>query len=1342
MKTDGRCEMGQYRRSEGVLKPLQRLFIFVVLATLAFNTGTAVAQQAENGLLKIGGFRCANLKKLNNSPSFDLYKTGDYNFTSFRQDVWRRLGVPFWYPAGSGAVRVAGPGWRPEVGDDISSMEVGGEASEGIARTGAHSKDEATNETHADSHGGEVNNLNDGDITTGWSPSDGKPNARISIAFVSGARVNMIRILSLADPEDALRDYSVGLILPDGSLKEIASVGEEHNVGRPLHEFPVPQIEAKGIYLDLREPADAKKIPTIYEFEAKGHFLVPPVLKELPSEVVIPMGGYAGEELHFIGNVGTGFPTTPDLETPVGQYVIHYENGKTENVPLVAGNNVADMRYGNFVPNAQFIVGLKPHEPKPGELTYHLDEMAHVEAEDQFMFFSHRLGHPNWPIQSVEFRCTRPRTMLMLAAVTLQQYGPRMNPLVYNGKMVRPYPADTPPAKPSALDTLTDRSRELSLDGEWLYATDPGNEGIRRQYFSPAYDASQWKTMAVPSQWFVKGLNYNGVVWFRRTIQVPASFPGSVAKLNFGAVDYDARIWLNGVYVGRHIGAYTSFKMNVTSLLHKGASNLLVVRVDSPIDPGYEKEKTIIKGNSVDDLIIPYGQDGSMGGIYRSVFLRAEGDVGIDDLWAKTKLSKNLKHADVQVLLSLENTASSGTVEVRATLLEPKRPGITPRSFTAAAIVKLTTAQIPVELGLSVDDPLLWYPWQQGEPYLHILKVEVLQNGQVLDRRYIHVGLRQIEFNEKGQYLLVNHHRIFLKGMVNDDIHWRSLMDRTGYAQRIQMQKDANLNIIRLIAHQSSPDFYDLCDEMGMMVWQEMPLQWGYSRTEVIRQDIKKVVRETVDQTRSHASVVGWSSWNEGGQPEFSDRVTSIINEEDGTRPVSLSSGVGESIHIYPTSFQHSLRRRTPLWIGLSLGFVSETGAYSIAPEESIREITGDDFLPFDSAAPLWDNFNSYRLEDGPFFLDTSGPEEWPKEKIMQYILAKIKPTARWFAQYQQSQYENARAQRFAPSTSLINCRFDDAFPLGFSGSVVTFTGRPKPAYYAVQAANRAVLPILFFDFHGAKDVRVVNDYWFRSWKGAKLSYRLTSRDGKVIRNLSRIFDLPPDSVVSVLNRDEAGDVWHVPGGFFADLTIRDSEGKLLSENHYDYTEEEVQTFVTSVYPLAPVKPINSVVLTAEQATATHNVKKRPSAGGTYSHELLETIDGETPQIEFTANVPEDSNYYIRLSANSGKEARKLELFIDGKKAELENDAGYNMDDHITRDNDYVGGGDIIPPISWYPGWQVYLSRGSHLLVFKVATGQPTPKLTLDAVSIQRYKPLADPYRLPAFAKRGQLAAH
>ena len=1296
----------------------------LILLTL-FCLSSARGQQVQSGLLRVGGFRCASLKSLGNDSSLDLYRTGYWNYTGFRMEVWRRLGIPFWYRKGTGVVRVAGEGWRPELGDDISSAQAGGSAVE-ETEVGVADQSKGVDPHDAEERG--AANAIDRDKSTSWQPSGAGHRGRLVVTFAGPARVNQIRFLSDNGPRSTPRDYSLGLIRPDGSTQEIALIAGEDSVAGTWREFAVSGIDAKGIFIDVRASGDAQHSATITEFEAKGEFLAEPKLASYPTQVVIPMGGYAGPELHFIGNVGTGFPVAPDAEIPVGEYVVHYANGQTERVPLIAGKNVADLRYGHFVPEAEFAYGLKPYDPPHGEAGYHLNQQLPVEINSQLMIFSHHLEHVDWPIQSVEFRCTRPKTSLVLAAITLEQSGPRINPLFYNGKMVRPYPEDTPPAPPSPLDALKDHSREMLLDGMWSYRTDPGNEGIRKQFFSPSYDVSSWKTMPVPSQWFVQGLDYHGVVWFRREIQVPTSLPGAVAELIFGAVAYQASVWVNGVYVGSHIGPYTAFRIDVSSVLHKGAANLVVVRVDCPLDPGYENYKTLVEGNTMDDISMPYGREGSTGGIYRSVILRGRGDSGIDELWASTELSQDLKHADVAVKLNLKSGSPAGKVEVRATLTEPERPGGAARTFTATRQVKLDSGQIPVELHFSIDDPLLWYPWEQGTPYLHVLKVEAYRNGELSDTQFIRVGLRQVEFNDQNHYALVNHHRIFLKGILNDDIHWRSLMDRRGYAQRIKMQKDANINIIRMIAHQSGDDMYDLCDEMGMMIWQEMPLQWEYSRSSQIREEILGVVHDTLIQTRPHASIVGWSAWNEGGQPEFSDRITAMIRALDGTRPLTRASGHGEfDVHIYP-NMTDGLQRRTPLWTGLRLNFVSETGSYGLSSEQIIREMAGDNYFQFDSVDPIWDNFDSYRWVDDPVFPDSPKPADWPTEKIRRYVLAKIKPSERFYAQYHKFQYENARAQRFDPTTALIHCRFDDAYPLAYSGAPVNFNGRPKPAYFAIQNANRAVLPILFFDFEGAKDVRVVNDYWFQSWKGARLRYKLRARDGKVITDVTRTFDLPADSTVPVIERKDTGDVWHVPGGFIAELAVYDAGGKVLSENQYDFTDEEVQTFLTSVYPLAPVKPLNAVVLTSDQATQVANFEKQPSEGGTYSHELLKTNPaGPRPKLEFTASVPEDSDYYVRVSASSGKAMHQLHLTIDGKEAPLEKYETLNPDEHLTRDV-YA-----TPEISWYPGWTVRLKKGPHHLVFTVPPDATTPELSFDAVALQSYKELPDPFYIPGF---------
>src|SRR5579863_5082534 len=126
---------------------------------------TAFAQQIENGLVRIGGFRCANVKSVQNDSSLDLYELGKWSNESLRMDIWKRKGVPFWYPQGTGVVRVAGAAWRPDLGDDISSSEAGGRASADTERPA----DTGFN----DSPAGSASHLNDGDNNTYWQAAEG-----------------------------------------------------------------------------------------------------------------------------------------------------------------------------------------------------------------------------------------------------------------------------------------------------------------------------------------------------------------------------------------------------------------------------------------------------------------------------------------------------------------------------------------------------------------------------------------------------------------------------------------------------------------------------------------------------------------------------------------------------------------------------------------------------------------------------------------------------------------------------------------------------------------------------------------------------------------------------------------------------------------------------------------------------------------------------------------------------------------------------------------------------------------------------------------------------------------
>jgi beta-mannosidase len=1276
------------------------LFALFVIASSA-RADDAAAPSA-NSLRTIGGFSCVDLRPYKNDATFDLYTIGWWSYSALTRDIWKRNGVPFWYPEGTGDVFVAGRGWAPPNRYEISSAESGGAARADAQQPG----------------NGAIVFANDNDLSSYWYAGDNRPHGKLTIELAKTEPIDSIRFHGFATGRHAPRDYRVGVILPDGSEREIASIKDEKRMGQWI-SFDVNGIEAKGIFLDVSSTIENVHGPVIHEFQARLASPRPAArTKTVPSEVVIPLGGATAEELFLLGNVGRDLKSGWKPGAVVGEYAVTYESGKEETISLVVGKNAADMRYGHFVSDAvpAFIMPdqFSADEEGTGQLlSFHLDEMLPVEPKKQLMMLTHQLAHAGKPLKSLALRATDPNVGLYLAGVTLRRAGPRMNALYYNGKVIQPIPEGTPKVPPSVLDTLRDQRATLSLDGPWLYTLDPGHEGIDAKYFAVDRNLSDWKTMPVPSQWYVQHIDYHGVVWFRRELDVPADFPGRVADLCFDGVDYDARVWVNGQYVGRHIGAFSTFQLDATAALKKGEKNTIVVRVDSPLDPGFTGQKTMPKGQAMDDIAMPYLEEGCMGGIYRGVRLQGRGDVAIEDAWAQSKVSDDLNRADVKIQFALcARIPKQEELTIKCALKQPDGK----KSHTVELKKTLSAeAKTPVEVVLSIDEAKLWYPWEQGEPYLYLMEIEVYRGTELLDRHTSRVGIRQVDFDTRTSCVSVNHHRIFLKGFLNDDVHWMSLVDRSGYAQRLKMQMDAGANTIRLTTHQSSPEMYDLCNELGMMIWQELPLQWAYSTSEPIHRDILQIARETMVQTRPHPSVIGYSAWNEGGQPEFTNRVVELMQSLDSTRPLSRACGGGDwDIHIY-TDMSSSRTRLTPFWYGHRLGFVSEIGSYGLPSPQDMHAILGPDLFPFDTADFYWESFCNYRQVCGRHYLDAPQAFDWPKEKVLEYILKKQPETERHLMLYVKSAFENFRGQRFDPSTALLYCRFDDPVPSSQLG-LVQFNGRPRKAFFGAKEAMQTVLPMLFFDMTGAEDLRVVNDYWYKSWKDCTLKYTLKNRDGATIKHVERKFDLPEDATVKVLTREEVGDVWRLPG-FFAELQIVTAAGKVLAENHYDLIADDIVAFVTNVYPVAPAKPVAAIVLKGNEAVRLAGAHRSVETKDAYSEKLLE-LGGDASECsaEYEINMPKGGEYFIRAACNSGQILREFEVLIDGQSATRESFPYLDMTLGINRHpySDHR--------LSWRPGWQVTLADGPHKLVLKRAANDQKTPLLLDAIAIQPAK--------------------
>ena len=174
--------------------------------------------------------RCVNLRSLRNDQTFDLYQVGYWSHASFAMDVWKRHGVPYWYPRATGNVRVAGERYRPSAVSFLSSAACGA-----IAKA-----------DHQQPGNGATASANDDDLSTYWYAGDNRPSGELWIEFAAPEPVSSIRFLGWATGRHAPKDYRIGLILTDGTRREIASVREEKRMGEWI-SFAVDGTVAKGV---------------------------------------------------------------------------------------------------------------------------------------------------------------------------------------------------------------------------------------------------------------------------------------------------------------------------------------------------------------------------------------------------------------------------------------------------------------------------------------------------------------------------------------------------------------------------------------------------------------------------------------------------------------------------------------------------------------------------------------------------------------------------------------------------------------------------------------------------------------------------------------------------------------------------------------------------------------------------------------------------------------------------------------------------------------------------------------------------------------------------------------
>ncbi len=424
----------------------------------------------------------------------------------------------------------------------------------------------------------------------------------------------------------------------------------------------------------------------------------------------------------------------------------------------------------------------------------------------------------------------------------------------------------------------------ISLNGQWLLGTDPHNVGRDHEWWkAPTADA---KPAKVP--WIIQDTfpGYHGVAWYWRDFTAPANpHPQGRTLIRFGAVDYLAEVWLNGVPVGGHEGGEGPFALDVTGAVKPNAENRLAVRV---LNPTPEPIDGIVLGETPHrNKAVPYtsGSAWDQGGIVNPVELILAPPVRVEDLFVRPDPKTGL----IRVQANLRNALTKPTPAHFEFTVAPATAGV---ALNFARLERaLPAGDTLIEAELRVEQPHLW---NLNDPFLYRVTARV-DAGGATDEQSVRCGFRDFRF-EDG-YFRLNGKRLFLRSSHTGNccpVGLERPVDPDWLRRDLLNVKVMGFNAIRFIAGIPLPEQLDLCDEIGLMVYEESYAGWCLADSPKMPERYDRSTVEMIRRDRNHPSVVIWGLLNEtpeGPVLQHAVQALKLVRSLDDTRLVFLNSG-------------------------------------------------------------------------------------------------------------------------------------------------------------------------------------------------------------------------------------------------------------------------------------------------------------------------------------------------------------------------------------------------------------------------------------------------------------------
>ncbi|MFV3126385.1 glycoside hydrolase family 2 TIM barrel-domain containing protein [Niveispirillum sp. KHB5.9] len=433
----------------------------------------------------------------------------------------------------------------------------------------------------------------------------------------------------------------------------------------------------------------------------------------------------------------------------------------------------------------------------------------------------------------------------------------------------------------------------------------------------PGFDDSAWQSVSVPHNWNRMGgsversptyHNVYGPGWYRLSFDAPAGADdGNPVWLEFDGASINADVWLNGVHLGQHKGAFARFRLDASKAVKRGGRNVLTVRADN------SKSNA---PNSPTREVIPISGDWPMfGGLYRDVSLLVTapvhielGDFGGPGVYANV-LSADAQSAVVKVRTLLRHAGEKGEAAITVTTRVLDADG--KEVARDEQKTSLTAGQgASQEQSLTVPAPRLWDGVK--DPYLYKLEVSLKgADGKLLDSVTQPLGIRTFRIDPNQGFFLNGRH-VSLQGVSRHqdrpDTGWA--LTQAQRQQDVALIQEIGANTVRLAHYQHDQATYSLMDQAGMVVWAEVPLVDRTSppdlqdTTPALADNAEQQLKELIRQNYNHPSIVTWSIGNEvnliaakgltvSNAKPLLDRLNKVARAEDASRPSTLADCCG-----------------------------------------------------------------------------------------------------------------------------------------------------------------------------------------------------------------------------------------------------------------------------------------------------------------------------------------------------------------------------------------------------------------------------------------------------------------